>query len=233
MNNSILPANAAEQVEVGQHFARAKRNRRQGILGQRYWHSGLVHQPLVDALQQCAASGEHDPALSYVGREFWWCPLECDAHGIDYSSYWIRKRFPDLFVGNCNCARDTFDQVPALDLHLQGLFERVCRAQLDFYGFSSQLANQEIVLAFYVLDYGFVELVSGDPYGSRIDDSRQRYDCYISGAAADVDNHVAIGLGNGQSGAYGGCHRFRHEIYLGGFGPIGSVLNSPALYLCY
>ncbi len=53
----------------------------------------------------------------------------------------------------------------------------------------------------------------------------------IGGAAADIDHHVAAGLGDGQTGADGGHHGLLHQVHFAGLGAIGRVHDRALFHL--
>ncbi len=92
---------------------------------------------------------------------------------------------------------------------------------LDLLG--GALADEQVVLALEVGHDGFVHLVSGHADGARVDDTGERDDGDVGGAAADVDDHVSAGFGDGETGADGGDHGLLNEVNLGGLGAVGGV----------
>jgi hypothetical protein len=53
----------------------------------------------------------------------------------------------------------------------------------------------------------------------------------IRGAAADIHNHVAAGLGDGQARANGGDHRLLNQEHFTRLGAISGILNCPLFHL--
>ena len=68
------------------------------------------------------------------------------------------------------------------------------------------------MLAPYVLHDGLVELVAGDLDGGGLHDAGQGDDRDVGGAAADVHDHVAVGLGDVDARADGGGHGLLNQI---------------------
>ena len=97
------------------------------------------------------------------------------------------------------------------------------RAEGDLDLLGGALADEQVVLALQVGDDGLVHLVSGHADGARVDDAGERDDGDIGGAAADVDDHVAAGFGDGQACADGGDHGLLDEMNFGGLGAVGGV----------
>ena len=59
----------------------------------------------------------------------------------------------------------------------------------------------------------------------------KRDDGDIRGAAADIDHHVAGGLGDGQTGADRRHHRLLHQVHFARFGAIGRIDDRALFHL--
>ena len=68
------------------------------------------------------------------------------------------------------------------------------------------------MLAAHILDDGLVELVARDLDGGRFDDAGERNDRDIGRTAADIDDHMALGLGDVDARADGGGDRLFDEV---------------------
>ena len=68
------------------------------------------------------------------------------------------------------------------------------------------------MLAAHILDDGLVELVARDLDGGRFDNAGERDDRDIGRTAADVDDHVALGLGDVDARTDGGGDRLFNEV---------------------
>ena len=68
------------------------------------------------------------------------------------------------------------------------------------------------MLAAHILDDGLVELVARDLDGGRLHHAGERDDRDIGRAAADIDDHVALGLGDVDARADGGGDRLFNEV---------------------
>ena len=108
---------------------------------------------------------------------------------------------------------------------VSGFSSGIGGADFDLDRFGRALADQQVVLALEVLHDGFVHLVAGHADGTRVDDAAQRDDGDVGGAAADVDDHVAGRLGDGQAGADRGGHGLLDEINFAGARAVGGVLH--------
>jgi hypothetical protein len=105
------------------------------------------------------------------------------------------------------------------------------RADALLDGLGGGLADQHAVVAADVVDDGLVELVAADADRALVDHAAQRDHADLGGAAADVDDHRAGGLGHRQAGADRGGHRFLDQVHLGGAGAQGGVADGAALHL--
>jgi hypothetical protein len=127
--------------------------------------------------------------------------------------------------------RDAGDEVAALDLHRHDGAGRGGGADLDLDALGGALADQQVVLALDVLDDRLVELVAADADRLAGDDAGERDHGDLGGAAADVDDHVAAGLGDRQAGADRRGHRLLDEEHLAGAGGQRRVADRPLLDL--
>ena len=85
--------------------------------------------------------------------------------------------------------------------------------------------------AAHEVDDRLVHVVAGGADGAGVDHPAQRDHGDVGGAAADVDDHAAGGLGDRQAGADGRGHRLLHQVHLAGLGAIGAVDHGAALDL--
>jgi hypothetical protein len=90
---------------------------------------------------------------------------------------------------------------------------------------------KKVVRLLDVLDDRLVHLVARHAHRLAVDDARERDDGDVGGAAADVHDHVARGLGDRHAGADGGRHRFFDEVHLARLGAVGAVLHRALLDL--
>ncbi len=121
--------------------------------------------------------------------------------------------------------RHALDEIAALDLHAQRFVERVGRPDLDLDLLGGPLAEEEVVLLLEVVNDRLIHLVAGDPHRARVHDTGERDHRHIRGAAADVDDHVARGFGDRQTGADGSGRRLFDEIDLARPGLESGVLD--------
>ncbi len=84
-----------------------------------------------------------------------------------------------------------------------------------------------------MLSNGLVELVAADPDTFSVDYPGQGDDRHLSGASADVNDHIARGLGDGQPGTNGRSHRFFDQVDLTGASRFGRFLDRSLFHLGY
>ena len=153
----------------------------------------------VDVLEQRAAAGEHDALVHDVRGQLGRRALEREQHGFDDRVDRLGQRLADLVGVDDHGLGNAGHHVAALDLHRHLLLELVGVADGDLDALGGLLADGQVVLALHVRDDGFVHLVAADAHALRVDDAGQRDDGDLGRAAADVDDHVAARLGDGQA----------------------------------
>ena len=121
--------------------------------------------------------------------------------------------------------------MPALDLRGEGFFQGVGRADFHLDMLGGAFAYQQVVFPLQVRRDGFIHFVSGHAHGAAIDDSGKGNDGDIRGAPADIDNHAAGRLGNGQARADGRHHRLLDQEDLAGAGAHGGILYGAFFHL--
>src|SRR5271166_7037455 len=221
----------AQELEVAQHFSRAQHHATQRIVGDRDRQPGFFANALVEVLQECASAGQHDTVVTDVGRQLRRRAFERDADRVHDGRDALGQRLANLAVVDGDGLGYTFDQVAALDLHGQRLLQRIRGANLDLDLLGGAFADQQVVLALQVIHDGLVHLITRHAHRARVDDAAERDHGDVSGAAADIDHHVAARLRDGQARADGGDHRLFHQVHLAGLGAIGRVHDRALFYL--
>ena len=122
-------------------------------------------------------------------------------------------------------------QVTALDLHGHLGVHGVGRADLDLDLLGGTLTDEQVILALDESDDGLIEHITGHPDAAGGHDAAQRDDSDLSGAAADVHDHAAGGLADGQARADGSSHGLLDDGDLTGTGLEGRLTHSAALHL--
>ena len=126
---------------------------------------------------------------------------------------------------------------PALAHAAAAHFHRVHRlavaggAQRDLHVLGGPLADEQAVAAAHEADDRLVHVVAGGADGAGVDHPAERDHGDVGGAAADVDDHAAGGLGDRQAGADGRGHRLVDQVHFAGLGAVGAVDDGAALHL--
>src|SRR5690606_30070763 len=109
--------------------------------------------------------------------------------------------------------RHAFGEVAAFDRNLFDLLAGVGRANLDLDLFCSCLADQDPVVATYVVDERIIEAGTADAHGPGVHDACQGDDSDLRSSVADVEHHRAAGLVHRQAGADCSRHRLLAETH--------------------
>src|SRR5579871_104652 len=228
----LVDRDLAEELEVGEHLAGSKDYGGQRVVGDGDREAGFFADALVEVLDESASTGEDDAAVGDIGGELGRGALEGYADGVDDGGDALGEGFAYLRVLDGDGLGDALDEVAALDLHFEGLVEGEGGTELDFDLLGGALTDEQVVFALEVGHDRLVHLVPGHADGARVDDAGERDDGDVGGAAADVDDHIAAGLGDGKTGADGGDHGLLDEVDLGGLGAVGGVHDGALFYLC-
>src|SRR5437763_4767734 len=222
---SVPPASArvvavrpVDRLELLERPARADGDARERRLGEVRRHLRLVAEPLVEALEQGAATGHHDPAIHDVRGELGRRTVERLLDRVDDRLQGLLERVANLLAREHDRLRQPRHEVAAADLGLDLLTEREGRADLELHLLGGLLPDHQLVLALDVADDRLVELVAADADRLGDDDAAKRYHRHLTGAAADVDHHVAGRLAYGEPGADRGGHRLLDQVRLAGAG---------------
>src|SRR5882672_9981847 len=191
-------ADLAEDVQLLQRLAGADHHRREGILGEEHREARLLAEEGIQVLEQRAAAREHDPAVRDVARQLGRGALQRHLHRFDDGVDRLRERVADLVRAHRERARHAGDEIAPLDVHGEHFVARVGVADAHLDQLGGALADQEIVLAFDVLDDRLIHLVPAHADALGVHDAGERDHRDVAGAAADVDDHVPGRLGDGQ-----------------------------------
>src|ERR687895_1570340 len=205
---------AVDRLELLEAAARAHRHAGERRLGQVGGHLRLVAQALVEPLQQRAAAREHDAAVHDVAGQLRRRAVERLLDRVDNRLERLLERHPDLFAREHDRLGEAGDEVAAADLGLHLLREREGGPDLELDLLGRLLPDHELVLALDVVDDRLVELVAADADRLRHDDAAERDHRDLARAAADVHDHVAGGLADGEPGADGGGPRLLDQVRL-------------------
>src|SRR5215472_14701531 len=220
-----------QEVHVGEHGAGAQGNRRQRVFRVGNGQPRLLGEPAVEVTQQRSAPRDDDALVHDVRRKLGGRALESDADGLDDRGHHLRKGLSHLLVGQLQRLRHALDEVAALDLHRERLVERVRGSDLDLDLLSRPLADEEVVLALEVLDERLVHLVRCGADRAAVDDAGERNDRDVGRSTADVHDHVAGRLRDGQPGSDRGRHRLLDNEDFRRPGAQGRVLDRALLDL--
>ena len=198
-------------------------------LGEVHGHLRLVPQPLVEALQQRAAAGEHDAAVHDVRGELRRRLVERRLDRVDDLGDRLVERATHLLGGDDDGLRQARQHVAAAHLGLHLLGEPVAGADLELDLLGRLLADEELVLLLDVGDDRVVHLVAADAQRLRDDDAAERDHRDLGRAAADVDDHVPGRLADRQPGADRGGHRLLDQVGLARAGRERRVLDRALL----
>ena len=220
-----------QEVQIAEHDAGAVGDGAERIVGDGHGQARLVAEQAVDTAEQRAAAGHHEAAVDEVGGKLGRAALQGVAHGIDNGGDGVAEGLADFLRGDVDGFRQTGDGVASLDLHGKLLLERIGGADLHLDLLGSALADEEIVGPLHVIDDRGVELVTRHADGFGEHDAGEGDDGDLSGAAADVDDHVGGGFIDRQADADRGGHGFLDGEHLAGTRVRGRFLHGALLNL--
>src|SRR5690554_213284 len=221
----------AQPLEVLKRLAAAAHDAGKRIFCDDHWQTGFFLEQAVQIVQQGPTARNGDALVGDVGTQFRRGLLEPGLDGRYDLVERIGKGFEDLVGRYREAARHAFRQVTALDFDFADFGTREGRADFFLDEFGRRFADQHAVVAADVVDDGFVEFIAAHPDRTLVHHATQGNNGHFGGATADINNHGAAGIGNGQSGADGCCHGFFDEINLAGACPQGRLAYCAALDL--
>src|SRR5262245_5462348 len=221
--------NLPQEIHVRQHRPGAEHDRSERIFRVRNGKTGFFSKAPVQVAQQRASSRDDDALVHDVGRELRRRALEGHADALDDCGHDLRKRVSHFLVGQDEGLRDPLDEIPPLDLHRHRLVERMSGADFHLHLLGGPLPDEQVVLAFDVLNDRLVHLVRGDPDRSAVNDAGERDDRDVGRASADVHDHVAGRLRDRKPGSDRRRHRLLDDEDLGRPRAQGGVLHRPLL----
>ena len=122
-------------------------------------------------------------------------------------------------------------QIAALDLHGHLGVHGVGGTDLDLDLLRGTLTDEQVVLPLDERDDGLVEHITGHPDAAGSHDAAQRDHGDLRRAAADVHDHAAGGLADGQARTDGSSHGLLDDRHLTGAGLQSGLTHSAALHL--
>ena len=202
----------------------------EGVVGDVAGDADLLGDEAVEVAEEGGAAGEDDAAVDDVGGELGRGALEDGAAGADDGGEGVLDALGDVGGGDGDRAREAADLVAAAHLVGQLLFHREGAADGDLQLLGGAVADDDVVAALDVVGDGVVEAVAGDADGLGDDDAVHRDDGGLGPAAADVDDHVALGDVDGDARADGGGERLGDDVGgAAGARGLGGVLHGALL----
>src|SRR5690606_22461088 len=144
---------------------------------------------------------EDDPLVDDVGGQFRGRLLQHRLHGGDDLGQRLLHRLIDLGRVEHQVPRQAGHQVAPADLPLVVPVPGIGGADLDLELFRRTLADHQVEFLAGEADDRGVEGIAPDPEGTANDDAAQGQDRDVRCTAADVDDHVAAGLGDVEARA--------------------------------
>ena len=187
-------------------------------------------QALIEALEQRSPARQHHSLVHDVGGQFRRSAVQRRLDGVDDRVHRLLDGTPDFLRRDHDRLREPGHQVPTAELRVGLVGEGKGRADrhLDLLG--GALPQRQRVLLLDVGDDRLVELVPPDADRQGGHDAAEGDDGDLGGAAADVDDHVARRLVDGQTGADGRRHRLLDDVGGPGACRDGGLLHGPLLH---
>src|SRR5579862_2892427 len=227
----LFDRDLSQQLEIAEHLAGAENHAAKRVIRNGNRQTSLFPNPLIQVLQQCATTCEHNATIADIGRQLRRRAFQRHANRIHDGGDALTESLANLAVIHRNSFWNAFYEVAALYLHGERLFQRICGTDFHLDLLGGALANQQVIFPLQIVHDGFVHLVAGHPHGTRINDAAERNDCDISGSTANVDDHVAAGFGNREACSDCCYHRLFHEVNFAGFGAISRIHHSAFFHL--
>ena len=175
-------------------------------------HLGRLCDTPVEALEQRAATGQHDALVHDVRHQLRRRLLDRVLDGLHDLGDRGLDGLADLVRGDLHRARQAGQQVAAAERDaLLIVGAGVGRADGDLDVLGRSLADQQIELTTTVRDDVLVQLITADADAARDHDAAEADDSDLRGAATDVHDEAAGGLADGQAGTDGRRHGLLDE----------------------
>jgi hypothetical protein len=202
-----------------------------GILGHHHRQTGLRGNQPVEVAQQRTATGEHDPALGDIRREFRRRLLQRRLHRLHDGGQGILQRFENLVAVEREASRHALGQVAPAHVDLAHFAARKGAADLLLDLLGGGIADQRAVASAHVGDDGLVEAVAAEAHRIGVDHAVEGDDGDFRGAAADVHDHAAGGLLDLETGADRRGHGLLDQAHFPGAGAQRGFADRAALDL--
>jgi serine/threonine protein kinase len=210
----FLDEDRLELLEVLENDADPVDDRVQRVLGDEDRQLTLFAQQRVEVADAGATAAQHDAAVDDVGRQLRRGLLERRLHGADQLPDVVLQRLAHLDRRHVDRARDAGDEVAPLHLDVELFVERVGVADLQLDQLGRALADEDVVALAHEVDDRLVELVARHAQRLRGDEPAERDHRDVGRAAADVDDHRAARVLDGQPGTDGRRHGLLDQIDL-------------------
>src|ERR1035437_1605345 len=185
---------------------------KQSVFSQNCFDAGAAIDELGKIAEHGGTAGHNDAVINDVRSELRRSILKDVLHGFDHVAKFLDDGLCDLVCTQLNRTRQACDKVSAFDRHNQFFVKRNSRAYFYFDSFRHLIADAEIVSLLYIICNGRVYFVSGDLDRSRRDYATERNDGHVSRSTADIYDHVATSLMNGNACADGREHGLLDHI---------------------
>ena len=193
-------------------------------------NAGLALDQLIQAPQQGTAAGQGDAVVDDIGAQLRRGALQGLLDGAGDLDQALQQGLAHILRVDDDVLGQAVHQVAALDLHGQLRVQNVGGTDLDLDLLGGTLTDEQVVLALDKGDDGLIEHVTGHAHTAGGHDAAQRDHGDLRRAAADVHDHAAGGLADGQARADGSSHRLLNDGDLTGTGLEGRLTHSAALH---
>src|SRR5919106_1961712 len=167
---------AVDDLELLEAAPGADRHAGERRLGELHGHLRLVAEPVGEACEERAASGQHDAAVHDVGRELGRRLVERGLDRVDDLADGLVEGAPHLLAREDDGLRQAGEHVAPADLGRDLLRELPRGADLELQLLRGLLADEELVLLLDVAHDRVVHLVPADTDRLGDDDAAERDD---------------------------------------------------------
>src|SRR5690554_3366025 len=212
-------------------FPRSENDGAHRIVGDHHGQTGRLAQENIEAAEERATAGEHDALIDDIGAELGRRPFEGRHHGLDDGVDRLAERLADLIAIDDDRLWHASDEIAPLHLHRLSLFGGVRVADLAFHALGRLLADENIIFTLHISDDRLVHLIAADAHALAIDDARERDDGDLGRPSANIDDHIAARLGDGEPCADRRRHRLLDEEDLARASALGALFDGALLDL--
>ena len=206
-----------------EHFARAIGRAGYGVVHDEGTDAGAAFDQLVDAVDEAAAAGHDDAVLVQIAHQLRRRTLQDETDGVEDMVHGLHKGFDQFRGADSDGFGQAVGKVPALDFLKADVGPLDYAADVSFEFFGGAQADQKIIFAADKLDNRLVKAGARDLDGLAFHHAAARDDGNLGRAAADVDDHVPVRLGDVNARAHGGGDGRLQQIDLARAGFDGRV----------